>query len=148
MNPSLSIQEEYDSLFETLGDAGSAFFKFFDLFRVNLGESDGISKGVHYGKDCSCIKATDDQLKQLKTYLKSQKSWIKIHEKKVSPADCRRRMWFWVQKLKEWNIFDMRTRRDIMYWMDTAMERSMEGSMVRVEYLHGEPVIAKIPHSE
>ena len=72
MNPSLSIQEEYESLFETLGDAGSAFFKFFDLFRVNLGDSDGISKGVHYGKDCSCFRATDDQLKLIySTYLRS-----------------------------------------------------------------------------
>jgi len=139
------MQEEYDLMFESLGDAGAAFFKFFDLFKVNLGDAEGISKGVHYGKDCSCIKATDDQLKQLKNYLKAQKSWIKIHEKKASPTECRRRMWFWVQKLKEWNLFDMRTRRDIMYWMDTAMERSMEGTMVRVEYLNGQPVIAKIP---
>ncbi len=141
------MQEEYDLIFESLGDAGAAFFKFFDLFRVNLGDADGISKGVHYGKDCSCYSATDDQLKQLKNYLKAQKSWIKIHEKKASPAECRRRMWFWTQKLKEWNLFDMRTRRDIMYWMDTAMERSMEGTMVRVEYLNGQPVIAKMPEN-
>ena len=56
MNPNLTMQEEYDLMFESLGDAGAAFFKFFDLFKVNLGDAEGISKGVHYGKDCSCIK--------------------------------------------------------------------------------------------
>ena len=138
--------DEYDAIFEELGDAGAAFWKFFDCFRIFLGdsESDGMVKGIYYNKDASWTFATDDQLKQLKNYWKEQRKWIKKEGKSgASPLECRRRMWFWASRLKEWNIFDLRIRRDINYWMDFAMERSMEGSMVRVEYLNGQPVIAK-----
>lgn len=143
----LSALEEYDAIFEELGDHGAAFWKFFDLFRINLGDSeaDGMTKGIHYGKDASWSFATDDQLKQLKNYWKEQRRWIKKEGKASPSAECRRRMWFWACKLKEWNIFDLRIRRDIIYWMDFAMERTMEGSMVRVEYMNGQPVIAKLP---
>ena len=146
-NGQLPILEEYDAIFDELGDAGAAFFKFFDLFRVILGDSEDMVKGIHYGKDCSWTLASDEQLRQAKSYLKAQRSWIKKEGKKVNPADCRRRMWFWVQKIKEWGMFDMRTRRDIAYWMDTGLERTMEGHMVRVEYLNGQPVIAKMMNS-
>lgn len=138
--------DEFDALFQELGDVGSAFYKFFDLFRINLGDSDadGMVKGIHYGKDCSWGFAPDDQLKQLKSYWKAQRSWCKKEGKGMVAAEARRRMWFFVQKLKEWGIFEMRVRRDIAYWMDTAMERTIEGHMVRVEYLHGEPAVAKM----
>lgn len=143
----LSMLDEYSAIFEELGDHGAAFWKFFDMFRVNLGDSeaDGTMKGIYYGKDASWRFATDDQLKQLKNYWKEQRRWIKKEGKGAAASECRRRMWFWAGKMKEWNVFDLRIRRDILYWMDFAMERTMEGSMVRVEYLNGQPVVAKVP---
>lgn len=145
----LPILEEYDSMYAELGDHGSAFFKFFDLFRVILGESDETpAKGIHYGKDCHDDNIEDDLLKAFKVYLKQQKTWIKKEGKKASALECRRRMWFFMSKLKEWDIFDMRIRRDISFWMDVCMERTMEGTMVRLEYFNGQPILAKLPDGQ
>ena len=140
--------EEYQQIFDELGDAGAAFFKFFDSFRINVGDGDNFPRSLQYGKDCTWNGGTNEELRQLKNFWKAQKSWLRKEGKNVSAAECRRRMWFWVCKLKEINAFDLRTRRDILYWMDTCMERSLEGSMVRVEYLNGQPIVAKIPQSE
>ena len=126
MNP-MPMLEEYDAIFEELGDHGAAFFKFFDLFRVLTSDSEeGTLKGVYYGKDSYWNLATDEQLKELKSYLKAQRSWIKKEGKNASPRECRRRLWFWCSRLKEWRIFDMRTRHDINYWFDTCEERIMD----------------------
>lgn len=126
MNP-MSMLEEYDAIFEELGDHGAAFFKFFDLFRVYTSDSeDGTLKGVYYGKDSTWTMATDEQLKELKSYLKTQRSWIKKEGKNASPRECRRRLWFWCSRLKEWRIFTMQTRHDINYWFDTCEERIMD----------------------
>jgi hypothetical protein len=142
------LMDEYKQMFDELGDAGAAFFKFFDSFRINLGDGEGLVRGLHYGKDCSWYQGTDEELRQLKTYWKAQKSWLRKEGKNVSPIECRRRMWFWISKLKEYNAFDLRIRRDILYWMDTCIERSLDGSMVRIEYLNGQPIVAKIPQKE
>jgi len=126
MNP-MSMMEEYDAIFEELGDHGAAFYKFFDLFRVITSDSDdGTLKGIYYGKDATWTLATDEQLKELKSYLKAQRSWIKKEGKNASPRECRRRLWFWCSRLKEWRIFDMRIRHDINYWFDTCEERIMD----------------------
>lgn len=126
----LPMLEEYDAIFEELGDHGAAFWKFFDLFRINTqaSEEDGTQKGVSYGKDAVWTFATDDQLEQLKKYWKEQRRWIKKEGKQASTVECRRRLWFWCSRLKEWRIFDMRTRHDINYWFDTCEERIMQSN--------------------
>ena len=132
-NPSLSMLEEYEVIFEELGEHGAAFWKFFDLFKVILDDSgeEGLQKGVYYAKDAVWTFATDDQLKQLRSYLKEQRKWIKKMGKTASPTECRRRLWFWCSRLKEWRIFDMKTRHDINYWFDTCEERIMEVQKIR-----------------
>ncbi len=77
----MNLEAEYKDFFEGLGDAGTFTYKFFDLFRVNLGNGEvngeKLIKGIHWGKQASDDELTDDQLKELKTYLKVQKSWIR-----------------------------------------------------------------------
>ena len=135
----MDITEEYEDIFNTLGDHGSAFFKFFDLFRANLGDGEGqdgekLVKGLHYGKDCSDSKLSDTQLKELKNYLKTQRTWIRKQSEKVTPKETRRRMWFWTQKLIEFGAFNTSTRRDIITWMDICMDRSMEDCEFKIMY--------------
>jgi hypothetical protein len=50
--------------------------------------------------------------------LKAQKSWIRKEKTNVSRKECRRRMWFFVQKLIEFGAFCRADRRDIITWMD------------------------------
>ena len=130
----MDFQAEFDDFIQSLGDHGAAFYKFFDLFKISLGDSpeDGIHRGIHYGKQASDSSLSDEQLKAMKTYLKAQKSWIRKQQKAADKPECRRRMWFWCQKLIEFGAFDRSTRRDICYWMDTATERSFEGCEFRI----------------
>ncbi len=127
----LSPLEEYDAIYEELGDQGAGFYKFFDCFRVITETTDNELKGVYYVKDAHWIHASDEQLKQLKAYWKEQRKWIKKEGKAASPLECRRRMWFWSSKLNEWGIFDARTRHLIFYWLDTCEERTLEPATQR-----------------
>ena len=119
----MSFEAEYKDFFEGLGDAGTYTYKFFDLFRVNLGNGEGengekLVKGLHWGKEASEDELTDEQLRELKSYLKAQKSWIRKEKTSIHRKECRRRMWFFVQKLIEYGAFCRADRRDIILWMD------------------------------
>jgi hypothetical protein len=119
----MDLQAEYKDFFEGLGQAGTLTYKFFDLFRVNLGNGEDdqghkLVKGLHWSKDASEDTLSDDQLKELKSYLKQQKSWLRKEQTKVSVSECRRRMWFFVQKLLELGAFTRGERREMILWMD------------------------------
>ena len=119
----MDLQAEYKDFFEGLGDVGTYTYKFFDLFRVNLGNGEGengekLVKGLHWSKDASEEGLTDEQLRECKSYLKQQKSWIRKEKTHVKASECRRRMWFFVQKLLELGAFTRGERREMILWMD------------------------------
>ena len=139
---SADILEEYEDYFTNLKDHGMAFAKFFELFQVNLGDSpDGtMTKGLHWGKQgASDEKQSDETLRALKAYHKAMRSWIKKEKGSATPAETRRRMWFWVQKLREFGCFEPRIIREITYWMDVCIERTLEGCEMRIESVNGKP---------
>jgi hypothetical protein len=119
----MDLQAEYTDFFEGLGSVGTYTYKFFDLFKVNLGNGEDekgnkLVKGLHWGKDCSEEELSDEQLKEFKTYLKQMKSWLRKEMKLVKANDCRKKMWFFVQKLLEYGAFTRGERREIILWMD------------------------------
>ena len=120
-----TMLEEYDAIFEELGTAGAAFYKFFDMFRVELEGNDSTVKGVHFGKIGVWTFGTDEQLKELKSYWKEQRKWIKKEGKAASSVECRRRIWFWVSRVLEWNMFHLNIRKEIYWWFDTCEERML-----------------------
>lgn len=119
----MDLQSEYKEFFDELGQAATYTYKFLDLFKVNLGngeDNDGnkLVKGIHWSKDCSDEELTDEQLKELKSYLKQAKSWVRKEKKAAKPSECRRKMWFFVQKLLEFGAFTRGERREMIVWMD------------------------------
>ncbi len=119
----MDLQAEYKDFFEGLGDVGTYTYKFFDLFKVNLGNGEDekgnkLVKGLHWSKDASDEELSDDQLKELKTYLKQVKSWIRKEQTKLKVSECRRKMWFFLQKLLEFGAFTRGERREMILWMD------------------------------
>ncbi len=119
----MNMDAEYKDFFEGLGDAGTYTYKFFDLFKVNLGNGEDekgnkLVKGLHWSKDCSEEELTDEQLRELKSYLKQVKSWIRKEQKQVRASECRRKMWFFLQKLLEFGAFTRGERREMILWMD------------------------------
>ena len=119
----MEFAAEYKDFFEGLGDIGTYTYKFFDLFKVNLGNGEDdkgnkLVKGLHWSKDASYEELSDEQLKELKTYLKQVKSWIRKEQKNVKASECRRKMWFFLQKLLEFGAFTRGERREMILWMD------------------------------
>ena len=119
----MDFTAEYKEFFEGLGDAATYAYKFFDLFKVYLGNGEDekgnkMVKGLHWSKDTSEEELTDEQLKELKTYLKQVKSWIRKEQKAVKASECRRKMWFFLQKLMEFGAFTRGERREMILWMD------------------------------
>ena len=119
----MDLQAEYKDFFEGLGSVGTYTYKFFELFKVNLGngednEGNKLVKGIHWSKDCSEEDLSDEQLKELKAYLKQVKSWIRKEQKQIKASECRRKMWFFVQKLLEYGAFTRGERREMILWMD------------------------------
>jgi hypothetical protein len=119
----MDLQAEYKDFFEGLGTVGTYTYKFFDLFKVNLGDgvdNDGnkLVKGLHWSKDCSEEELPDEQLKELKAYLKQVKSWIRKEQQTIKANDCRKKMWFFMQKLLELGAFTRGERREMILWMD------------------------------
>lgn len=119
----MDFQAEYKEFFEGLGSTTTYAYKFFDLFKVNLGNGEDekgqkLVKGLHWSKDCSEEGLTDEQLREFKTYLKQVKSWLRKEQKACKASDCRRKMWFFVQKLLEVGAFTRGERREMILWMD------------------------------
>ena len=119
----MDFQAEYKDFFEGLGVTATYTYKFFDLFRVNLGNGEDekgnkLVKGLHWSKDCSEEGLSDEQLRELKSYLKQQKTWLRKEQTQIKASECRRRMWFFVQKLLEFGAFTRGERREIILWMD------------------------------
>lgn len=119
----MDLQAEYKEFFDELGQAATYTYKFFELFKVNLGngeDTDGnkLVKGLHWSKDCSEEELTDEQLRELKSYLKQVKTWIRKEKKQAKVSECRRRMWFFLQKLLEFGAFTRGERREMIVWMD------------------------------
>jgi len=119
----LSFSDEYDAIFQELGDIGAAFWKFFGMFKIQTEVEDSNVKGVSFGKVGIWTAGTDDQLKELKTYWKDQRKWIKKEGLHANMAECRRRMWFFVSRILEWDMFHVNIRREIYWWFDTCEER-------------------------
>jgi hypothetical protein len=119
----MDLQAEYKDFFEGLGSTATYAYKFFDLFKVNLGNGEDekgqkLVKGLHWSKDCSEEELSDEQLRELKSYLKQTKSWLRKEQKMVKASECRRKMWFFLQKLLEYGAFTRGERREMILWMD------------------------------
>lgn len=119
----MDLQAEYKDFFDGLGDVATYGYKFFDLFKVNLGHGEGengekLVKGLHWSKDASDETLSDEHLRELKSYLKQQKSWLRNQQRAVKHTECRRRMWFFLQKLLEIGAFTRGERREMILWMD------------------------------
>lgn len=119
----MDLQAEYTEFFDELGPVATYTYKFFDLFKINLGtgedeKGNALVKGIHWSKDCSDDELSDDHLKELKSYVKQVKSWIRREKKQAKASECRRKLWFFVQKLLEVGAFTRGERREIILWMD------------------------------
>lgn len=115
-----AYHEEYREGLESLGDAGMAFYKFFQSFTVK----DSV---VRYGKRMVDISVSEETARDVKEYIREQKQWILEVKKNADRKELRRRMWWLCQKFLDAGVFSATEQHIISCWLDTCLDRTMEG---------------------
>lgn len=117
--------EEYVEGLEALGDAGMAFYKFFQSFTVK-------DTAIRYGKRMVDANVPEETLRCMKEYIREQKQWILEQKKNADRKELRRRMWWLCQKFLDTGVFTPTEQHIISCWLDTCLDRTMEGQQVYV----------------
>jgi len=112
--------EEYEEGLETLGDAGLAFYKFFQSFTVK-------DTAIRYGKRMVDTSVSEETARDVKEYVREQKQWILLNKKTADRKELRRRMWWLCQKFLDVGVFTATEQHIISCWLDTCLDRTMEG---------------------
>jgi hypothetical protein len=117
----MDIGEEYKDMALNIPNHIAATYKFFQLFHICLTTTNQeFPKGIHWSTDAHDDELPDELLISLRDFLKQTRSLLKSQPDDMTPAKCKRRMWFWVQKLLEAGAFDRSVRREIILWMDVC----------------------------
>ena len=105
---------EYEEM-KTLKQNTAVTYKFLNLFRVVLKDSETEKKGLHWSSIAIDDKLSDEVLQAFKAYLKDKKSELRKGE---ASAKCGTMLWFFYQKLLEVGAFTSEIRRDILNYME------------------------------
>lgn len=115
-----AYHEEYTEGLESLGDAGMAFYKFFQSFTVK-------DTAIRFGKRIVDGTVSEETARQMKEYIREQKQWILEQGKSADRKELRRRMWWLCQKILDAGVFTGTEQHIISCWLDTCLDRTMEG---------------------
>lgn len=112
-----AIEEEYTSGIETLGFPGMVYYKFLSMFQVKAGT---ISFGV-----VAPVEIDPEIASTLRSYIKQQKEWLR-QEKRTNRAEMRQRIWWVVQKVLDYKLFNEKGQCYMMYWLDKCDDQLLD----------------------
>ena len=106
------MQTEYENGLDSLGPNGMIYYKFVSLFRAK-------GQTVSYGKLFTHENVSLEIVEDIRVWLKAQKEWIQ-----TSPPsrEMKHRMWWLVQKVMDYGLFDGTAQRHILFWYDSCTE--------------------------
>jgi len=107
------MEEEFQSFFEELGPVATAGYKFFNAFKIKLEE-----ETIHFYKDFK-DSVDADILKDLKTYIKNEKTRLTEGKKKITISSVRQRVIFFITKIHELSIFAFNDRKYLFFYWQT-----------------------------
>jgi hypothetical protein len=117
------IHEEYEEGLESLGHVGTIFYKFYGMFSAKVNGDDCI---VKFGRHTIDTSISVDIVRKIREYVREQREWIMEQAHDVHPAEARRRMWWIVEKIIEYDIFSSSQQKTIMIWLDICLEQTKE----------------------
>lgn len=106
------MQAEYDDGLETLGRREMVFYKFLSLFRAK-------GTDVSYGGLFTHANVDPEIVDDIRGWLKQQKEWVRSHP---PVREMTHRMWWLVQKLMDYKLFDGLGQRHILFWYDSCID--------------------------
>ena len=115
------LHAEYEEGLESLGHVGTVFYKFYGMFSAKSNDSI-----VKFGRRSVATDVPADVVRKLREYIKEQREWILEQAHDVHPAEARRRMWWIVEKIIEYDIFTSSEQKTIMIWLDICLEQTKE----------------------
>lgn len=114
------LHAEYEEGMDSLGHVGTIFYKFYGLFSAKFNGDEGV---VKFARRTVETGIPADVVRKLREYIKEQREWILEQAHDVSPAEARRRMWWIVEKIIEYDIFTSSEQKTIMIWLDICLEQ-------------------------
>lgn len=120
---SSDLHSEYEEGLETLGHVGVVFYKFYGMFSARTNGDECV---VKFGRRAVDTSLSHDVVRKLREYIKEQREWILEQGRDVHPAEARRRMWWIVEKILEFDIFASSEQKTIMIWLDICLEQTKE----------------------
>jgi hypothetical protein len=112
------MEAEFEEGREALGENGLVAYKFFSLFRAKGTE-------VSYGKLFTHKDVDPEVVNDIRVYVKAQKEWVKT---RPSARKLCLRMWWLVQKIMDYGLFDSLAQRHMLFWFDTCSDLLTERS--------------------
>lgn len=119
------LHAEYEEGLDMLGHVGTIFYKFYGLFSAKLNGEEGT---VKFARRMVDISVPVDVVRKIREYLKEQREWILEQAHDVNPSEARRRMWWIVEKIIEFDIFTSSEQKSIMIWLDICLEQTKEST--------------------
>ena len=107
------MEYEFQSFFTELGPIATAGFKFFNSFKIKTEE--GI---IAFYKDFQ-VALEQDTLKDLRVYIKEEKTRLIEGKKRITRDSVRQRVIFFIVKLHELHVFTFSDRKYLFFYWQT-----------------------------
>lgn len=122
----LDFRLEEETLYETFNRGAGALYKFFDMFRVELPEDRQQLATVHFGKSYEDDEVDLPVAKQLRSYLKDQKRFIRENPMGYDVAEGRRKAFWLITMIQEHGIFSPSHQSKIMIFAQFVFHETKE----------------------
>jgi len=96
---------EEEELYSLCSGPVAAIYKFFDMFRVELGDESQKLATIHFGKSFHDDEVPKELAKQVRSYVKEQKRSLRENPIGYDPQEGRRKLFWLLTMLLEHGIF-------------------------------------------
>lgn len=118
---------EETEFYDNLPRAAVAVYKFFDLFRVEMGDKDAAASAtVYFGKSYEDDEVPRELAKQVKSYVKDQKRAIRDAGRGYTAEEGRRKIFWFLTMLFQHGIFGPREQSKIMTYAQFVFHETKE----------------------
>jgi hypothetical protein len=117
------MEQEEDAVYREFSSATAAGLNFFSMITVTVDEASPFAT-VKFGKSYEDTEADKTAARQIREYVKATRKWLRSQE--VTPRLVRRKIFWFISKCIEQNIFNAREQGKIMMFAQFCFHESKE----------------------
>lgn len=120
----LNFFQEEESMYETFNRAAAAFYKFFNLIYVEIGDGDEAT--VSFGNSYEDDEVPVEVAKQIRSFVKAQMRKIRENPLGYDASEGRRKLFWLITIFEEYGIFSPAYQSKIMMYAQLVLNESKE----------------------